>query len=361
MNLRNSNLAQAQLDFELHQPPVFPATRYQGSKAKIVGWIVDRLSHLEYETCLDAFGGTGVVSHALKMNGAQVTYNDLLPANLEVGRALIENPSTRMGDPEVDALLDSVDLARGGGFIERTFHDIYFTDEENRWLDQVATGIPGLKSQYSRAIAYFALFQACIAKRPYNLFHRKNLYMRLADVDRTFGNKATWDTPFPVLFRRYVSEANAAVFDNGRENRAVCGDALHVPGEFDLVYVDTPYIASSGTTVDYAEFYHFLNGLVLYEHWPELVDYDSKHRRMKRVASIWNDKTGIAKAFDELFDRFAASSIAVSYRSDGIPDVQDIVEALSRHKSRVAVETYGQYKYVLSKNGRSHEVLIVGQ
>ena len=35
-------------------------------------------------------------------------------------------------------------------------------------------------------------------------------------------------------------------------------DALDVPGDYDLVYVDTPYIPKSGVGVDYQDFYHFL-------------------------------------------------------------------------------------------------------
>jgi hypothetical protein len=48
-----------------------------------------------------------------------------------------------------------------------------------------------LNNEYKRAIAYSALCQACLAKRPYNLFHRANLYMRTQDVERSFGNKTT--------------------------------------------------------------------------------------------------------------------------------------------------------------------------
>jgi len=102
------------------------------------------------------------------------------------------------------------------------------------------------------------LCQACIIKRPYNLFHRKNLYIRFAEVERSFGNKTTWDKPFGNWFRAFVAEANSAVFDNGLQNRALNLDAIQVPGEFDLVYVDTPYISSRGVALDYLSFYHFL-------------------------------------------------------------------------------------------------------
>ena len=81
-----------------HQPTffpeltaTFPATRYQGSKAKLIDWIWSRLAGLAFDTCLDAFGGTGAVAYRLKQAGKQVTYNDALRFNYYFGRALIEN------------------------------------------------------------------------------------------------------------------------------------------------------------------------------------------------------------------------------------------------------------------------------
>ena len=86
--------------------------------------------------------------------------------------------------------------------------------------------------------------------------------MRTADVNRSFGNKATWDTPFEAHFRKFAAEANHAVFDSGLPCRALCLDALEVPGRYDLVYIDTPYVNRAGTGVDYLDFYHFLEGIV---------------------------------------------------------------------------------------------------
>ena len=56
----------------------FPRTRYQGSKRKLAATIVEQLRDLEFTTVLDAFGGTGAVSHAFKAIGKHVTYNDVL-------------------------------------------------------------------------------------------------------------------------------------------------------------------------------------------------------------------------------------------------------------------------------------------
>ena len=67
----------------------FPSTRYQGSKLKLVDWIINETKNYSYETVLDAFGGTGSVSYSYKKIGKEVTYNDILKFNYQFGKALI--------------------------------------------------------------------------------------------------------------------------------------------------------------------------------------------------------------------------------------------------------------------------------
>ena len=233
----------------------FPSTRYQGSKAKLVDWIWAQIGDLDFATCLDAFGGTGAIAYRLKQAGKQVTYNDLLKFNYYFGAALIENDQIRLNSDEVEWLLGRHDTQISyPSLIQDNFHDIYFTDEENKWLDQTITNIYQLANPYKFALAFFALAQACIIKRPFNLFHRKNLYIRQAEVERSFGNKTTWDKPFEEWFRVFIKEANLAVFDNGQSNKALNMDATEVPDDYDLVYIDTPYISRQGMVVDYRDF-----------------------------------------------------------------------------------------------------------
>jgi len=348
--------------FLLQTPPSprFPTTRYQGSKVKLAPWIWQHIKGLAFETALDAFGGTGCIAHLLKRHGKEVTHNDLLRSNHLIGLALIENDSIRLSEDDVEFLLSPHQGIAYPDFIQRTFPSIYFTDDENAWLDMVATNIRHLDDPCKQALAYFALFEACLVKRPFNLFHRKNLYLRAADVPRTFGNKATWDTPFPAHFRKFVAAGNRAVFANGRRNRATNADAMEIAGPYDLVYVDTPYISTDGIGVDYLAFYHFLEGLADYEHWAEHIDFGTKHRAFQKQPCEWCDRNRVHHAFDRLFERFRDSILVVSYRADGIPSIPELVSLLRRHKQRVNVTQTLNYRYVLSKR-RSAEVLLVAQ
>ncbi|MFH1855749.1 MAG: DNA adenine methylase [Candidatus Omnitrophota bacterium] len=336
---------------------ILPSTRYQGSKYKILKWIDYYTKDLKFDSVLDAFGGTGCVGYMFKKNGKKVFYNDSLRFNYYIGLAIIENAKTLLDENDVDFILKKHSGIKYPAFIYNTFQDIYFTDEENRWLDVVVTNIRQIKDKYKQSLAYYALFQACIIKRPYNLFHRKNLYIRTAEVKRSFGNKKTWDTPFDAHFRKFVKEGNNAVFDKGSRNKAFHCDIFDLDVKTDLVYIDTPYISAKGVGVNYFDFYHFLEGIVFYEDWPDLIDEKSKHKKIKNGKNEWCQKGEIHQAFERLFNKFKDSILVVSYRDDGTPSIDELVEMLKKYKKSIEIKKL-DYKYVLS-NGNSKEVLII--
>lgn len=338
-----------------------PSTRYQGSKLKLLDFIWNHVKNLEFDTALDAFGGTACVSYLLKGEGKAVTYNDYLQCNAIIATALIENPGVRLPLQDTVSLMRKHRDASYDDFISRTFSDIFFTDKENEWLDVVVQNIHSMDDEYQQAIAFYALFQACIIKRPYNLFHRKNLYMRTAEVTRSFGNKATWDTPFDIHFRNFVKEANDSIFESEKPCRAICYDALEVTGDYDLVYIDTPYINKNRIGVNYLDFYHFLEGLVDYPNWPNRVNYKKKHRPLLGSRSPWSDPKQTVAAFEKLFERYADSILVVSYRSDGMPSEDELFHMLKRVKGYVERVHFGKYQYALSTNNKSKELLLIGK
>jgi len=341
--------------------PPTPSTRYHGSKRRLLDWIWSHLAGLEFHTALDAFSGSGCVAHMLKRHGKQVTCNDVLHSNTLSAIALVENDRTTLDEATIARLLRPDGRRRYDDFITRTFEGIYFLPDENRWLDVVCQNIAAVGDRFVAALAYHALFQSAIAKRPYNLFHRRNLYMRTADVERSFGNKTMWDRPFADHFRAFAAEANAAVFDNGTRCRTVNGDALDVEGAFDLVYIDPPYVSGKGVGVDYHAFYHFLEGMADYKGWPDRVDFGSKHRRMHRIASPWTDPKRVGGALKALLERFADATLVMSYRSDGVPSRNTLIRAMKRVKPRVRVhQPKRRHQYVLSTNRRSTELLLIG-
>lgn len=339
---------------------VYPSTRYSGSKRQLLSWIWENTKELKFTSVLDLFGGTGSVSLMFKRYGKKVFYNDLLQFNQIIGKAIIENRSVYVSDSDVENVLDFSKLSYPN-FIQENFKGIFFLDEENEWLDKAITNIMRVTNEYKRAILLASLFQACLTKRPFNLFHRANLYLRVADVPRSFGNKTTWEKPFDSLLKRFIREYNRAIFDNGKDNLVIGGyDAFSAPSGVDLVYIDPPYFSLKSGGTNYLEFYHFLEGIASYSNWETRINGTKK--KVKQINDIpeidfWIRKKDIAKSLETVIRRFQDNIILLSYQADGIPSKDEIMSMLRKYKRKVKVFSK-PHRYVLSKTAKEELLFI---
>lgn len=354
----------------------FPTTRYQGSKRKILNWLYEHFNGLRFKTVLDAFGGTGSVSYLFKLMGKEVTFNDQLKFNHLIGKALIENNRITLSNTEIASITNLENVEGNKSFIQKNFRDVYFTDQENLWIDKFlhlvnnedTFGGNPIEIEYKRAISLFALFQASLTKRPYNLFHRKNLYMRLNNVERNFGNKITWERSFEEQVKKFALEANKSVFESENRCRSLNLSAFDLENEdYDLVYIDPPYVDKNGDhdTIDYLYCYHFLEGVSKYDYWQDLIDYETKNLRFKKnFHSNHFKKRNVLESFELLFEKFQDSTIVVSYKANGVPSIKEIETLLTKFKKRVE-SVSKHYIYALNRqNGNAkenREVIIIGQ
>ena len=340
-----------------------PTTRYQGSKRKVLPRLQSVLEALEFSTALDAFGGTGAVSHLMRSMGATVCYNDVLASNCAIAAALFSDRPLPLDELSIDSLFERRSDVRYENHIERLYADIYYTAEENRTLDTVVQNIHRLPLHQGRNEAFYVLFQAMLSKRPYNLFHRANLAMRTSDVRRSFGNKATWDRPFIVHMKRFLQELKRYRACRAGAVTIRHGSAFDCPSDFDLVYIDPPYARSIRTQEsNYFNFYHFLDAMIRYDEIPTLIRTGEKHRPIYPPGMNWHPFADLKSAFGALIDRFSACTVAISYRDDGYPSIDELVHLVERRFARVYVEDIAEYSYALAKRGRgSREVVVVGE
>lgn len=338
----------------------YPSTRYSGSKRRLLDWIWENTSELKFSNVLDVFGGTASVSLLFKKNGKTVYYNDLLKFNQVIGKAIIENDSVKVTDEELDLVFNNKEKS-DRTFIQDNFSGVYFLKRENIWLDNVVEKISCIPNEYKRAILMASLFQACLAKRPFNLFHRKNLYIRTAKVERTFGNKTTWETPFSILMKRYVLEYNNAVFSNGRKNKVVGGyNAFDLPSKTDLVYLDPPYFSGkSSQGTNYLGFYHFLEGLSDYQNWGTRIDPLTKIIKISddEYLNAFTKKPKIINSFEKLIEKFSDRIIVLSYQSDGLPSKEEMLEIFKSNGKKVKIFEK-EHRYALSAK-KSTELLFI--
>lgn len=349
----------------------FPTTRYQGSKRKILPWIYSAIKGLKFETALDAFGGSGSVSYMLKKMNKSVTYNDKLYFNHLIGKALIENHFVTLSEIDTQFLLNTD--TNSGTVIQSNFNSMYFLDEENVWLDKIVSNISQMNSydpeilQFKKSIAYYALFQSSIIKRPFNLFHRNNLNIRTSEVKRNFGNKTTWDKSFEDYFLKFKDEANSLVFNSGKNCHSINQSAFKIdPYGYDLVYLDPPYLKKNAKneSSNYLRCYHFLEGLSNYQTWESLIDHKSRNHRLLETYDD-NDfrLNNINEIYESLIYNYRKSIVVLSYKKNGVPSIEFLVNLVKKIKGNSRMISK-HYKYALNhQNGdakNNREVLIIG-
>jgi len=351
----------------------FPTTRYQGSKRKILPWIFSVIKELEFETVLDAFGGSASVSYLFKKMNKSVTYNDILYFNHIIGKAIVENNKITFTTEDLSNLINENSEINYSNFIQKNFNNIYYLDKENAWLDKVVTNIHNMNHypidvlQYKKSLAFYALFQASLIKRPFNLFHRKNLNIRTSDVIRNFGNKTTWDKSFEEHITKFITEANSLVFSNSKDCFSLNKSVFDIDEYgYDLVYFDPPYLRKDGSneSSDYLKCYHFLEGLTKYQEWSNFIDFESINLRFKQTENL-NEFTleNIYETYEKLINKYRNSIIVLSYKKGGIPSISYLVNLIKKIKGNAHTISM-HYKYALNhQNGdakNNREVLIIG-
>ncbi len=145
----------------------FPGTRYMGSKNRIINEIWSHIKHLNFESFYDGFAGSNVVGYYLKCKNKRVITNDFLKFSQIVSKAVIENSFFRLDDADIKLLLQN---NKSSSFIQETFQDVFFDDEDNKFLDSTRSNIDLLSQEYKKALALAALVRACIKKRSRGIF-----------------------------------------------------------------------------------------------------------------------------------------------------------------------------------------------
>jgi len=345
-----------QLSFDTleEQFQYFPGTRYMGSKNKIIYDIWQRLEKIEFESVLDAFGGSNVVGYFLKCQGKKVITNDFMSFSHITSKAIIENSNEQLDKEDLKFLLKK---NKNNGFIEKTFKDIFYSLEENQFLDRVRQNISELQNEYKEALALSALVRACVKKRSRGIFtfvgERYN--DGRSDMKRTIEDH----------FKESIQIFNKAVFVNGQTNKSYNNRSENLKVKTDLVYFDPPYFTPKSDN-DYARRYHFVEGLV--KNWEGLtIQEHSIVKKFESYKSPFSKKDTAYSAFEHLFETHKNSIIAISYSSNSFPNKEELTEMLRKYKSEVIVHeidhtySFGNQNHKIgNQNNRVKEYLFIG-
>lgn len=333
----------------------YPPTRFMGSKQKLLPSIWEVVSQFNPESVLDLFSGSGIVSYLFKAQGMQVTSNDHMSMSSVFTRALIENNNVTLSEAKARALLQP--SVKNDGFVSSTFADLYYTDAENRLIDDIRANIKALDDPYERSIAMMALIRACTKKRPRGIFTYTGYRYDdgRKDLQKTLSEQ----------FLDAVWLVNSAVFDNGKCNISRNEDAMTLEvASPDLVYLDPPYYSKLSDN-EYVRRYHFVEGLA--RDWEGVeIQQHTKTKKFKSYPTPFRTEQGAVEAFRTLFERYADSVIVVSYSSNSLPDRDTMVALLSESKRHVDVIPVDHtYSFGNQSSARTHrnvvkEFLFVG-
>jgi len=336
-----------------------PTTRYYGSKKRLLPWIYETLKDLPFHTVLDGFGGTASVSLLFKAMGKEVTFHDALLCNTIAAKALLADTLPFANPEEVQYFFDEI-IPRHG-FIAQTFSGKFYLDSENEWLDGAVAAIAAQPIGEKEAL-YYCLFQACLQKRPFNLFHRANLNLRTCkSVAQSFGNQTTWDTPFPVLAKRAYLELEKAIWRSPAKLHVLpSSDVSALSSSYDLVYLDPPYINPKNTGDDYLRRYHFLEGLSQYENWPSMIDHSYNNLQLKKNIHVteWQSKRHFKDRLFNLVEKHSHSIVALSYVTEAFPSEHELNTLFKQQFCSVKI-VKKELPHALSQ-GKKNELMIIG-
>ena len=334
----------------------FPDTKYMGSKQAILPFIVRHVKDLPFNTAMDAFSGSGCVAYALKKLGKRVIANDFHKFAFHIARATIENNSTTLSAEELSRLVRPNSDA--GTFVRETYTDLYFNEDDCRFVDETYANILGLRSELKRSMALASLCRACVKKRP------RGIFTFVGDKGR--DGRRDLRINLRQQFLEAASLFNQAVFSNKKVNRACCKDVFETSTRgVDLVYIDPPYV-SGHSDCDYTRRYHFIEGLCSYWRGIEL-QAQTVTKKFRSYPTAFKSPKTVYEAFSRLLAHFKDCIIVVSYGSNGIPGQDDIFRLLRRFKKRVRVEEtshkycHGNHRHSVGKNNNDvSEYLFIG-
>lgn len=335
---------------------------YIGNKRKLLPLIYKAINQtgVKSGTFLDVFAGSGVISRLAKAVGLRVIANDWEPYCEILNRVYIEmNKSPEFaglgGIENAIAALNA--LPGSAGYIASHYcpaddenydcasERMFYTQQNGRRIDAIREQIDswrqdGKINEYEEA--------ALLAPLIYQASYCSNTSGVFKGFHRGWGGatKTAW-----YRIRSCLTLDVPVFFNNNQDNHVLREDASYIAGEVDcdIAYLDPPY-----NQHQYGSNYHLLNTVALWDK-PEISKYISNNgvkdkaairrdwRTLRRSAYCY--KSSALDAFRELVAKLKARYILVSYSTDGIIDLADLLSSLGqRGDLSVVVKQYKRYR-----------------
>lgn len=316
----------------------YPSTRFMGSKEKILDYIWGVASQFEFDSVLDLFSGSGVVSYLFKAQGKKVISNDYMRMSYAYTKALIENNNTKITSDDLNQILNPNN--KKDNFVTEKFENLYFSDQDNQFIDTIRGSVYQIKNVYKKNLILASLVRACLKKRPRGIFTYTGF--------RYDDGRRDLKLSLKEHFLEAVEILNNAVIDNGEANKAYNQDSLNLNETADLIYLDPPYYSKKSDN-DYIRRYHFVEGLA--RNWNDVSFQEhTKTQKFESYSSPFRKKKTTYEAFEKLISKYTDRILIISYSSNSLPNKSDMYNMLEKKFANVEVVGI-DYQYSFGNQG----------
>lgn len=335
---------------------------YIGNKRKLLGLIYRAIlrTGVRSGTFFDAFAGSGVVSRLAKLAGYRVISNDWEPYSEAINATYIganaPPPFVRLAGLE-NAIRTLNSLPGVSGYIATHYcpsddenydtdrERMFYTQQNGRRIDAIREQIKVWRDEEVIDDREEAVLLAPLI---YQASYCSNTSGVFKGFHRGWGGatKTAW-----YRIRSYLTLGVPLFCDNALENLVFRADAAQVADEVecDIAYLDPPY-----NQHQYGANYHLLNTVALWDK-PKLSPVISGNGGRDKAAirldwrtqrrSPYCYKSSAFDAFSGLVSRLNAKYILLSYSTDGLVPIEDVLQCLSeRGDIDVVTSKYKRYR-----------------
>lgn len=306
---------------------------------------------------LDVFAGSGVVSRLAKTMGFRVIANDWEPYSEAINSTYIS-----ANHPPAFAELGGIEAAFAAlnglpgkpGYIATHYcpaddesydtarERMFYTQQNGRRIDAMREQILRWRTdgvitdEEERVLLAPLIYQASYCSNTSGVF--KGFHNGWGGATRT-----AW-----YRIRSNLTLRPPVFFDNGHENATLREDAASLADRItcDIAYIDPPY-----NQHQYGANYHLLNTVMLWDK-PEIDRHISDHNKAA-IRKDWRTlrrspycyRSTALDAFRQLITRLRASHILVSYSTDGIIELTQLLGTLAeRGAIQIVRRDYKRYR-----------------
>jgi adenine-specific DNA methylase len=278
--------------------------------------------------------------------------------NNQIGKALIENKSLKLGNEDLITLFQKSPQKENFTLMEQVFTDVFFEREEAIFIDNFRANIQLLENPYKQALAFSVMNRSLTRKITMGHFGHTQALVYAADPERVKRNRSLI-RPIKDLFLEILPKYNNAVFDNEQGNQSFNENILELLPKLqniDLAYFDPPYCDSHA---DYQGFYHLLETYT--EYWKDREFINGIRRYEPKRYSGFDIKSEVVANFEKLFE--LSNEIPhwlISYNNRSYPDIHTFEKLISKYRDvKIEHKTYQNGRGGKGSVAGSKEILFV--